>query len=160
MDRHGTIRSSAGSSVAAPLSGFRQPPSAEPSVAGAALPVHLSLLSRFGGHQQCRRTGLAPTGGGAQELGRKSHGERSAGPSRTHQHPANGSTAREEAAGGADRLIGGEGPGQDPGPGATYPRNPAGFLACSSSSESTVENRVCPSAGVDGALGCAAGGGR
>src|SRR5580698_3113425 len=64
MDRHGTIRSSAGSSVAAPLSGFRQPPSAEPSVAGAALPVHLSLLSRFGGHQQCRRTGLAPTGNG------------------------------------------------------------------------------------------------
>src|SRR2546429_6045765 len=79
--------------------------------------------------------------------------------SHTHQHPADGPTAREEAAGGADRLTGGKRPGQDSRPGAAHPRNTSGFFACSSTSERgglrsprAVANRVCTSTGVGGSL--------
>src|SRR5438105_10899826 len=68
---------------------------------------------------------------------------------------------------GADRLTGGERPGQDSRPGAAHPRNTSGFLACSSTSERgglrsprAVENKVCTSAGVGGSLRYAESGGR
>src|SRR2546429_8763243 len=48
---------------------------------------------------------LPIAGGGAQELGWEPNSERSSCTSHTHQHPADGPTAREEAAGGADRLT-------------------------------------------------------
>src|SRR5207253_11064474 len=50
VDGHRTVRSPAGWSAGASLPGFRQPPSGEASVAGAALPVHLFLLARSGFH--------------------------------------------------------------------------------------------------------------
>src|SRR5207253_2819583 len=96
--------------------------------------IYLSLLSWSGCDQQCCRARFATAGGGAQELGWESNRKRSACASRAHQHPANGPTAREEPAGSADRLTGGEGPGQDSRPGAAHPRNTSGFLAWSSTS--------------------------
>src|SRR5207247_8972719 len=145
----------------------RQPPSEESSLAGAALPIYLSLLSWSGCDQQCCRASFATAGGGAQELGWESNRKRSACASRAHQHPANGPTAREEPAGSADRLTGGERPGQDSRPGAAHPRNTSGFVACASTSERgglrssrAVENRVCTSAGVGGSLRYAEVGGR
>src|SRR5206468_11961279 len=58
------------------LSGFRQPPSEESSLAGAVLPIYLSLLSWSGCDQQCCRASFATAGGGAQELGWESNRKR------------------------------------------------------------------------------------
>ena len=55
----------------------------------------------------------------AQKLGWESHAEWGAGPGRAHQHPGNGPTAKEEPAGGADRLTGGKRSGQDSGLGGS-----------------------------------------
>src|SRR5262249_37675785 len=106
MDGYGTIRGQVGSSVDAQLSRSCQPPTGEPPVAGAAVSVHFSLLSRARCHQQRRRACLATTGGSAQELGWKSNRQRSSRAGCAQQHPGQRTPAGEESARGTDRITG------------------------------------------------------
>src|SRR6516165_9180210 len=105
VDGYRTVRSRVGSPVGTTLSRFRQPQAGETSESGEAIPVHLSLLSRSGCDEQCRRACFATARGGAQELEWEPNRERSARASRAQQHSGQCAPAGEELAGCTDRTT-------------------------------------------------------
>ena len=117
-------------------------------------------MSRARCHQQHQRASHPRPDRRAQELGWQSYGTRRSCSEGSDLDSADRQTAGQETLRGPGGTAVFERLTPDSRSGATHPRNPSGFLAGSSLSESTVENRVCLSAGVGGSLCGVEGGGR